>query len=95
MGAASGVVAAPCSAPVMAAVLTWVSTTGSALLGFAYLFAFSLGMCSLLVVVGTSAGALARLPRAGAWMLWIKRAFAAIMLAMAEYYFVQMGTVWF
>jgi thiol:disulfide interchange protein DsbD len=95
MGAASGVVAAPCSAPVMAAVLTWVSTTGSAALGFAYLFAFSLGMCSLLVVVGTSAGALARLPRAGAWMLWIKRAFAAIMLGMAEYYFVQMGTVWF
>ena len=31
MGAMSGLVAAPCSAPVMAAVLTWVSTTKSAL----------------------------------------------------------------
>src|SRR4029079_10477934 len=29
MGAASGLVAAPCSAPVMAAVLTWVGTTQS------------------------------------------------------------------
>src|SRR5918996_5966315 len=54
MGAMSGLVAAPCSAPVMAAVLTWVTTTKSATLGFLYLFVFSLGMCTLLVVVGLS-----------------------------------------
>jgi thiol:disulfide interchange protein DsbD len=95
MGAMSGLVAAPCSAPVMAAVLTWVSTTRSAGLGFVYLFTFSLGMCALLAAVGLSSGALARLPRAGAWMAWVKRAFAALMLGAAEYYFVQMGTVWF
>jgi thiol:disulfide interchange protein DsbD len=94
MGAMSGLVAAPCSAPVMAAVLTWVATTHSAGLGFAYLFAFSLGMCALLVVVGLSTGAVARLPRPGAWMLWVKRAFALLMLGAAEYYLVQMGTVW-
>ena len=93
MGAMSGLVAAPCSAPVMAAVLTWVSTTHSAGLGFLYLFTFSLGMCALLAVVGLSSGALARLPRAGAWMVWIKRAFALLMLGAAEYYLVQMGTV--
>jgi cytochrome c-type biogenesis protein len=48
MGGMSGLVAAPCSAPVMAAVLTWVTTTKSAALGFLYLFVFSLGMCTLL-----------------------------------------------
>ena len=95
MGAMSGLVAAPCSAPVMAAVLTWVSSTHSAGLGFAYLFAFSLGMCALLVAVGVSSGAVARLPRAGAWMVWIKRAIALLMFGAAEYYLVQMGTVWF
>jgi thiol:disulfide interchange protein DsbD len=94
MGAMSGLVAAPCSAPVMATVLTWVSTTHSAGLGFAYLFAFSLGMCALLVAVGLSTGAVARLPRPGAWMLWIKRGFALLMLGAAEYYLIQMGTVW-
>src|SRR2546423_22640 len=57
MGAVSGLVAAPCSAPVMAAVLTWVSTTKRGALGFIYLFAFSLGMCALLVVVGLFSGA--------------------------------------
>lgn len=91
MGAASGLVAAPCSAPVMAAVLTWVTATKSGVLGFIYLFVFSLGMCTLLVMVGLFSGTVARLPKAGAWMVWIKRIFALIMLAVAEYYLVQMG----
>jgi cytochrome c-type biogenesis protein len=91
MGAVSGLVAAPCSAPVMAAVLTWVTVTKSGMLGFTYLFVFSLGMCTLLIVVGLFSGTIARLPRAGAWMIWIKRLFALIMLAVAEYYLVQMG----
>ncbi len=91
MGAMSGLVAAPCSAPVMAAVLTWVTVTHSAMLGFVYLLTFSLGMCALLVVVGLSTGGLARLPRAGAWMLVVKKVFALIMLGAAEYYLVKMG----
>lgn len=95
MGAASGLVAAPCSAPVMAAVLTWVAATQSAGLGFLYLFTFSLGMCTLLVVVGLSAGTISRLPRAGAWMLTVKKGFAFVMLGMAEYYLIQMGQVYF
>jgi len=95
MGAVSGLVAAPCGAPVMAAVLTWVATTGSALLGFLYLLAFSVGMCAILVVVGLSSGAVARLPRAGTWMLWVKRGFAFVMLGVAEYYLVQMGQLLF
>ena len=93
MGAASGLVAAPCGAPVMGAVLGWVATTQSAALGFLYLFAFSLGMCLLLVAVGLSAGSLVRLPRAGTWMLWVKRGFALIMLGVAEYYLITMGAL--
>jgi len=91
MGAVSGLVAAPCSAPVMAAVLTWVTTTKQAALGFIYLFSFSLGMCALLVAVGLFSGAVTRLPRAGTWMIWVKRGFALIMIGVAEYYLVQMG----
>jgi cytochrome c-type biogenesis protein len=94
MGAMSGLVAAPCSAPVMAAVLTWVTNTKSAVLGFAYLFSFSLGMSTLLVVVGVSSGAVAKLPRAGIWMVWVKRAFAIIMIGVAEYYLLQAGQAW-
>lgn len=93
MGATSGLVAAPCGAPAFAAALTFVATTGSALLGFWYLFAFSVGMTALLVVVGLGAGLAARLPGGKRWTLWIKRAAGVVLLAMAEYYFVQMGMV--
>lgn len=91
MGAMSGLVAAPCGAPVMAAILTWVGSQGSPTLGFVYLLTFSFGMCTLLVIVGLSSGALSRLPRAGDWMLWVKRIFAVLMLAVAEYYLIEMG----
>ena len=91
LGATSGVVAAPCGAPAFAVVLTWVAATGAGLMGFVYLFVFSLGMTTLLVVVGLFSGTLAALPRSGTWMVWIKRAAAVIMFAMAEYYFWQAG----
>ena len=93
LGATSGIVAAPCGAPAFAAVLTWVATTGSAVLGFIYLFVFSIGMTALLIVVGVFSGALSRLPRSGRWMVWVKRIAGLIMLAMAQYYFIQMGMV--
>jgi cytochrome c-type biogenesis protein len=93
LGATSGLVAAPCGAPAFAAVLTFVSTTGSAWLGFLYLFVFSLGLTALLIAVGLFSGSLATLPRAGRWTLWIKRAGGVLLIAMAEYYFIRMGTV--
>ncbi|HET6777619.1 MAG TPA: cytochrome c biogenesis protein CcdA [Gemmatimonadales bacterium] len=93
LGATSGLVAAPCGAPAFAAVLTFVSTTGSALLGFLYLFVFSIGLSALLVGVGLFSGSLAALPRAGKWTLWIKRGGGVLLLLMAEYYFVRMGSV--
>lgn len=90
LGATSGIVAAPCGAPAFAAVLTWVAGEGSPLTGFVYLFVFSLGMTALLVAVGIFAGSL---PRAGRWMLWVKRLGGIVMIGMAEYYFIQMGKV--
>ena len=91
MGAMSGVVAAPCGAPAFAVVLTWVAATQAGLMGFVYLFVFSLGMTALLIAVGLFSGTLALLPRSGAWMLWVKRIAAVIMMGMAEYYFMTAG----
>jgi thiol:disulfide interchange protein DsbD len=93
LGATSGLVAAPCGAPAFAAVLTFVAATQSAALGFVYLLVFSLGMTTLLAVIGLASGAAGALPRSGAWMVWVKRAGGVILLGVAEYYFVQMGTV--
>jgi len=94
LGATSGIVAAPCGAPAFAVVLTWVATTGSGTLGFIYLFVFSLGMTALLVAVGIFSGTASVLPRAGRWMVYVKKAAGVIMLGMAGYYFYQAWTVW-
>ena len=94
MGATSGLVAAPCGAPAFAAVLTFVSGTRSAGLGFLYLFVFSIGMTAVLIAVGLSAGTLAALPKAGRWMVWAKRAGGVIILGMAEFYLIKAGMQW-
>jgi thiol:disulfide interchange protein DsbD len=91
LGASSGIVAAPCGAPAFAVVLTWVAATGAGLMGFVYLFVFSLGMTALLAAVGLFSGTLALLPRSGKWMIWTKRFAAIVMLAMAEYYLIRAG----
>jgi cytochrome c-type biogenesis protein len=94
MGATSGVVAAPCGAPAFAAVLTWVATTRSGVLGFLYLFVFALGMTAIVVAAGVFSGTVAALPRSGRWMGWIKTGAGVVLLVMAEYYFVLAGQVW-
>lgn len=91
LGATSGIVAAPCGAPAFAAILTWVAATQAGFMGFIYLFAFSLGMTALLVVVGLFSGTLVALPRSGRWMVWTKRAAGLLMIVMAEYYFIKAG----
>ena len=93
MGAGSGLVAAPCGAPAFAAVLTFVAATGSVVLGFLYLFVFSLGLTALLVAVGVVSGTAAALPRAGRWTVWVRRSGGVLLLGMAEYYFIRMGSV--
>ncbi len=95
LGATAGLVAAPCGAPAFAAVLGWVAQSHqNALWGFVCLFVFALGMSTVLAAVGLMAGNVARLPRSGAWMLWIKRIAAVILLLMAEYYLLKAGEVW-
>ena len=70
-----------------------MGSTQSPVWGFIYLFVFSLGMTALLIAIGLSSGTLASLPRAGRWTGWVKTAAGVLMLAMAEYYFVRMGSV--
>ena len=91
LGATSGIVAAPCGAPAFAAVLTWVAATRSGVLGFVYLFVFSLGMTVVLAAVGLFSGLLTVLPKPGPWMEWIKRLSAVVLLLVAEYYLIQVG----
>ncbi len=86
VGATTGLVAAPCVGPVLIALLGWVSSNGNLFLGFLYLFVFACGLGVLFIVIGTFAGAMTALPRAGMWMETVKKGFGVIMIAMAIYF---------
>jgi len=81
MGMLSALIVGPCVAAPLAGALLFISSTGDVLLGGMALFALAWGQGILLLVLGTSSGAL--LPRAGAWMEQIKHVFGVLLLATA------------
>jgi thiol:disulfide interchange protein DsbD len=91
MGAASGFVAAPCTAPVLGTLLLYVGSRGNVVYGSALLFTFAFGLGFLLLLIGTFTGAVTSLPRAGVWMVWVKKGFGFAMIALGEYFLIRMG----
>src|SRR5262249_33178085 len=83
LGMVSGIVAAPCTGPVLTGILLWIGQTRSALLGAAAMFAFSLGLGLPFWLVGTFA---LSLPKGGKWMVHIKSIFGIVMTVVALYF---------
>lgn len=91
IGASSGLIVGPCTAPALGAVLAFVGTQGSVVFGTSVLFVFALGMGVLMIALGTFGGVLASLPRSGEWMVRVKKAFGMAMILIAEYLLLQAG----
>jgi len=81
MGVLSAVIVSPCVSAPLAGALLEISRSGDMVLGGTALFAMALGMGVPLMLVGLSEGAL--LPRAGAWMVVVKKFFGLMLLAVA------------
>ena len=94
MGLTAGLVMGPCTAPVLASILTYVAQKGNVIFGGAILFLFAMGMCALIILVGTFSGVLTSLPKSGAWMEWIKKIFGIAMILVGEYFTFQAGVYW-
>jgi thiol:disulfide interchange protein DsbD len=80
MGLVAGIVAAPCTGPVLAGVLAYVATQRSAVLGFWMLFTYAVGMGLLFFILGATS---LRLPRSGAWMETVKSVLGVALIAAA------------
>jgi thiol:disulfide interchange protein DsbD len=93
MGAVSGVVIGPCTAPALAVLLGYVAVKTNLLLGMSLLFVFAFGMGTLLIIVGTFAGIIASLPKSGKWMTKIKTIFGLILIGAAEYFLYTAGVL--
>jgi thiol:disulfide interchange protein DsbD len=93
LGAVSGVVIGPCTAPVLGVLLGYVALKTNILLGMTLLFVFALGMGTLLILVGTFAGVIAALPKSGPWMQKVKVVFGMILIGAAEYFLYTAGVL--
>jgi thioredoxin:protein disulfide reductase len=80
MGLVSGIVAAPCTGPVLAAALAFVAAQGSVALGVSIMFAYALGLGLLFFLIGAFS---LSLPKSGPWMEAIKSVFGVALLAAA------------
>ena len=92
MGAISALIVGPCVAAPLAGALLYIGQTGDAVLGGAALFTLALGMGVPLLAVGVSAGHF--MPKAGAWMDGVKKAFGVILLATAVWFVSPVIPAW-
>ena len=94
VGAASGLVIGPCTAPALAVILGYAATRENVAYAASLMFVFAFGMGTLLILVGTFAGLLAAIPRSGPWMVRVNRIFGWILLGAGEYFLINAGILW-
>lgn len=85
-GLVVGVFAAPCIGPPIIALLAMVGARGDPWFGFGAFFVLSLGLGAPYLILGAFSGLLKRLPKSGAWMVWVKKIFGVALLGVAAFY---------
>ncbi|PSN10809.1 cytochrome C biogenesis protein, partial [filamentous cyanobacterium CCP5] len=80
LGLTFGIVASPCSTPVLATLLAWISSRQDPVLGGALLLAYAIGYVLPLVIAGTFTAFIKRLLAVRQWSSWITPASGALLL---------------
>ncbi|HEY2510283.1 MAG TPA: cytochrome c biogenesis protein CcdA [Polyangiaceae bacterium] len=83
LGLVTSLIAAPCTGPVMSALLIYIATTHNIAIGTMMMFTFALGLGVPFFLVGTFA---VSLPKGGSWMLGIKWFFGVMLTVLALYF---------
>lgn len=90
-GAVSGTVASPCLSPGLALILNYVTSISSGgsfssyIEGFLLLFVFGIGSSLPLLIIGTFSSAANVLPKAGLWMVEVKKLVGLMLILMCFY----------
>lgn len=79
-GLTFGLVASPCSTPVLATLLAWVGKTGDLVLGGILLVAYACGYVAPLVLAGTFTASIKKLLELRRWSGWINPVSGALLL---------------
>lgn len=91
LGLISGFVVGPCTAAVLGVTLVYVGTRQNVLFGISLLFTYSVGMGLILIIIGTFAGVLMALPKAGPWLEKVRKFMGFVLLAIGMYFIFLAG----
>ena len=80
IGLTFGLIASPCSTPVLATLLTWVATTQDLVLGAGLLVAYAIGYVTPLVIAGTFTASIKKILELRRWSSWINPVSGALLL---------------
>ncbi len=80
IGLTFGVVASPCSTPVLATLLAWVATTQDLIIGATLLLAYTVGYVVPLILAGTFTVAIKKLLELRRWSGWITPVSGALLV---------------
>jgi len=86
MGLLVGIVAAPCIGPVILSLLIFVGEQRNPVLGFWMFFILAIGMGLPYIFLGIFTSKLKVLPKAGDWMVGVRKIFGLILLWLALYF---------
>ena len=90
MGLVAGIIAAPCTGPVLSFILTLIARDGDLAKGALMMVVYALGMGAPFLVLGTFSTAISRLPKSGRWMEVVKGLFGLGMIG-AGFYYLRLG----
>lgn len=85
-GAVSGILASPCTAPLLATILTFAASSSNSLLGIALLFFYAIGFSLPFFMLALFPQAFSWIPRSGGWLHGIKFVIGAALLTLGAYY---------
>lgn len=83
LGLVCGLIAAPCTGPVLTGILTYIAQSQSAVAGALLMLAFSLGLGAPFFAVGALS---VQLPKSGRFMVHVKSLLAIVLAIVALYY---------
>ena len=92
MGTVAGIIAAPCTGPALAAVLSYIANINEddqirkIILGLSLMSTYALGMGLLFICIATFSGLISSLPRSGGWMYILENIFGIAIITMALYF---------
>lgn len=92
MGLTVGVVIAPCAAGLIIGLVGLVAKLGIVVKGTLLFFIMGLGLGLPYLFLASFSGLLAKMPKSGMWMVWVRKLFGVLLIGVAFYFLIPQSS---